>query len=250
MDYVIEMCDWIQKESKTERQIVNLCNKFMKSFEFLKQESFNTRGFPFFEGQETPRAFVILLRLLKQKQMFSLLTEERQDDPLRGRNVVRFRDKRLSVYSKEVYKFLEFVYNLIQNGDVDVRSMYICRDHKTLTKKNDKGENERSIQGLLWYIVFPDDVNAEKFLKRCVKKCGENFHFEQMFRKQASKKKNATRQYQQKRDALDGKWTEKEFKKQQEMYHFGLALAGGEFKSKPEAHLIDHNLQNNRLNGC
>jgi hypothetical protein len=254
VDLVKEMCDWLENElASNNGRFVNFCNKFMKMFDFLKEKSFNAKGFPFFEEKETPRAVVILARLLKQKQMFNfegkcILTEERQDDPLRGRNVVRFRDKRLAVYSKRIYKFLEFLHNLFQNGVVDLKSMYTCRDHKTV-----KGKPGKSIQGLLWYIVFPDDANAEKFLKCCVRKCSGDSYFEEMFRKQASKEKNP-RQDRQKRDALlNGKyrWTDEQFKMQQEMYHFGLALAGGEFKSKPEAHLDDHNLLINRHStGC
>jgi len=246
----------IQKDSKnTKHRIVNLCKNFMKSFEFVKQGSFDTRNFP---SVEASRGYAIVLRLMKMKQMFNFggkfaLTEERNDEALRGHNVVRFRDKRLAVFSKESYRFLESVHSLIENGVVDVKSMYICCDHKILKKKNEEGKKERRIQGLLWYIVFTDDSNAETFLKECVKKCSEDHDLEKMYRKEASKKKNATRDHQQKRDMLRGKWTQKEFKKQQEMYHFGLALVGGEFKSKPETHLIDHNLQktgNNFFDGC
>merc|ERR1712018_890872 len=94
IDLVLEMGDCILQDSKKrkvrKRQIVNLCDRFMKSFEFLKQNSFDTHGYHFFEAS---RAYVILLKLMKMKQMFNFegkfeLTEERLDDPLRGCNVV------------------------------------------------------------------------------------------------------------------------------------------------------------------
>merc|ERR1719361_950878 len=96
-DLCAEMCFTLMKEvSSRNPQIADLASKCTHHFSFLRLDDMNPRDYDFFVDHDHGRASAIFISLLKMKQQFPSLREDRhsKESNMRGSNVVRMRNKR------------------------------------------------------------------------------------------------------------------------------------------------------------
>lgn len=216
-DLCAEMCFTIMKEiSSRNPKVADLASKCTHHFSFLRLDDMNPRDYDFFEKHDHGRASAIFISLLKMKQQFPRLREDRhsKESNMRGSNVVRMRNKRLGMFQNDSYEFWQRVKNWM-NDSVDVQDMFVCRDYQKRTKAN--GKEIRTMQGLLLYIVFENNESSVRFCFECLKLFKQESKFDKLFRKE-----NISSDCFH----LLGKanWEPADFEKFQKVYHLGLAL--------------------------
>lgn len=238
-EIVGEMAKLIEFETKRLKRKVRklrvLVNQFQRAtMPYLKQNDFDVQAAVEFDNFEKTRTLKALVRLFKCMQLFPQLTQsnpEKKDSGLRGDTVVRNRCKRLTSFLSEAHKFDEHLLKLINANEVEIDGMYVCRDHKS--EKKGKKKKARVMAGLLFYFVCPSAKAAENLLRKFVQFSeaeGETQEmkntYQQMFRKDDSRKGDIEADLRKRRRLCSGKpWTEEDFRNQKDMYHFALALS-------------------------
>lgn len=255
IEVVHHAADLIKHDSETSknqngRHIQQICQKIPLVLKFLKQNDFNADGaVSWLMNFEKNRSLLIYIRAFKNLQLMNfenfhltlsknkdeaLENHEGEEKDLRGDNCIRFRSKRVDCFREEAHLFDEHVRQLIASGEVEVDGIYICFDHKPKRKKS---ANKGIVSGILFYFVTPNADAAENLLRKLVQFCEDQSspHFEanqKMFRKKESK--TAENQFMPQRLCEVENWTEDDFQRQKEMYHFTLAKTKAESTPPPE----------------
>jgi len=245
-EIVGEMAKLIEFETKRlkkkNRKLDLLVTQFRKdTLPYLKQNDFDVKNAVEFDNYEKTRTLKALIRLFKCMHLLPLTQSnpEKKDSGLRGDKVVRNRCKRLTSFQSQAHKFDAYLLELINNKEVDIDGMYVCRDHKSEKKKGKKKKNKaRVMAGLLFYFVCPSSSAAENLLRKFCQFCeaeGESEEVkdihQRMFRKDDSRKGDQEEDRLKRQRLCSGEpWNENDFKNQKNMYHFALALSAETFE--------------------
>jgi hypothetical protein len=255
INVVHHAADLIKHDSESSkhpncRQIQQICQKLPLVLKYLKQNDFNAEGaVTWLMKFEKSRSLLIYIRAFKNLQLMNFenfhLTlsknknealenhERGEEKDLRGDNCIRFRAKRVDCFREEAHLFDGHVRELIALGEVEVDGIYICFDHKPKKKKS---PNKGIVSGILFYFVTPSADAAENLLRKLVQFCEDRnspfFEINQkMFRKKESK--TMENQFMPQRLCEVENWTEDDFQRQKEMYHFTLAKTKAESTPPP-----------------
>jgi len=155
-----------------QSRVISLLDECVDCLEFLDSNSFKSNGRVDFNGFGMTRQLQGCCLCFKFMQIPGLF-ESRSASALRGlysrgRNVVVWKCKRKVCLGDTGYEFIEFLAQTVSTKSVKVMDAYFIIDHKPQDEKQKSMQLLRHVAGPVFYLIMPDDAEAQKLLRLAI----------------------------------------------------------------------------------